>query len=498
MDDSFTWIKSGWGGEHSLKLGAAYSRNAALPQGTAANFIGLFTFPTDVPFNVADAKTYPYRFGIAMGQFDFTEIDHRASGYISDKWQLNHQAHPQHRRPLRLAEGDAKDQGRHRSAVRRRLRHARRRQDADSRRLRQGLPVPAAGDSRDARAARRYRADAGVSTRRRWPRRPSPARSRSSRGRRTQPLASTRSPGTDAGEAVISPACRAYLARTHARQCSPAASSTTRPPGRSSTAIGTWRTPGRSARGIKREVGEQHGRLDRLRRQPRQGQHRGDRHQRGAGQSGDRPRHPAWRGCVRSRRASSCRPRRAEHHLRPVQPGTDQRARVGAQYRLQLARAGAGKADVATTGPDASATPTRPAIDVASIIVDSNPRLDYGRCDRDNTHAFAASTNVDLGNGFGAGLRVPARIRATRSTKPPARDVNGDGTTNDRPMQGVNDLATLPSGNPARSCRQLDSRGVAVRNGIDGEAKTILDGRFQYVAPLRRATRPGCSWRSTT
>jgi hypothetical protein len=72
-----------------FKVGAAYSRNGALPQGTAGNFTGLFTFPTDVNFNAADATTYPYRFGISMGQYDFTQIDHRASGYIQDKWQLN-------------------------------------------------------------------------------------------------------------------------------------------------------------------------------------------------------------------------------------------------------------------------------------------------------------------------------------------------------------------------------------------------------------------------
>ncbi len=42
--------------------------------------------------------------------------------------------------------------------------------------------------------------------------------------------------------------------------------------------------------------------------------------------------------------------------------------------------------------------------DVGSIIVDSNPRLDYGRCDRDNVHAFATSAYVDLGKGFGGGI----------------------------------------------------------------------------------------------
>ena len=45
IDDTLTWIKSGWGGDHTFKAGAAYSRNGALPQGTAANFTGLFTLP---------------------------------------------------------------------------------------------------------------------------------------------------------------------------------------------------------------------------------------------------------------------------------------------------------------------------------------------------------------------------------------------------------------------------------------------------------------------
>jgi hypothetical protein len=89
FDDTMTRIASGWGGEHTLKGGFAYSRNGALPQGTAANFTGLFTFPTNAPFNAADPRTYPFRFGISMGQFDFEEIDHRASGFIQDKWQVN-------------------------------------------------------------------------------------------------------------------------------------------------------------------------------------------------------------------------------------------------------------------------------------------------------------------------------------------------------------------------------------------------------------------------
>ena len=32
----------------------------------------------------------------------------------------------------------------------------------------------------------------------------------------------------------------------------------------------------------------------------------------------------------------------------------------------------------------------------------------------------------------------------------------------------------------------VDSRGVAVRNGMEGERKTILDGRFQYMRRIQR------------
>jgi hypothetical protein len=65
-------------------------------------------------------------------------------------------------------------------------------------------------------------------------------------------------------------------------------------------------------------------------------------------------------------------------------------------------------------------------------------------------------------------------------------DVNADGTTNDRPTKGVNDVSPLPSGLSLAIVSAVDSRGVAVRNGINGEHKTILDGRFQYTRQLGR------------
>jgi hypothetical protein len=123
--------------------------------------------------------------------------------------------------------------------------------------------------------------------------------------------------------------------------------------------------------------------------------------------------------------------------------------------------------------------------DVGAIIVDSDPRLDYGRCDRDNTHAFASSATFDLTHGFGAGF-VFRTYSGYPINETVGSDVNGDGTNNDRPMKGLNDVAALPSGRSPAIVSAVDSRGVAVRNGINGEHKTILDGRFQYTRQIGR------------
>jgi hypothetical protein len=53
FDDTLTWIT----GAHSLKAGMAWSRNGALPQGTAANFTGLFTSRRSITAPAASSRT---------------------------------------------------------------------------------------------------------------------------------------------------------------------------------------------------------------------------------------------------------------------------------------------------------------------------------------------------------------------------------------------------------------------------------------------------------
>ena len=128
--------------------------------------------------------------------------------------------------------------------------------------------------------------------------------------------------------------------------------------------------------------------------------------------------------------------------------------------------------------------------DVGAIVIDSDPRLDYGRCARDNRHAFAASTNVDVWKGLGAGMvfRVYSGYPINETT---GSDSNLDGTNNDRPKQGVDDLLSADSvgGRLAGDSPSATASRASRRRSSTGGCST--SGRSS-------ATRPDCFWRSTT
>jgi len=113
------------------------------------------------------------------------------------------------------------------------------------------------------------------------------------------------------------------------------------------------------------------------------------------------------------------------------------------------------------------------ARDVGAIWYDTDLRADYGRTAFDNRHALAMAGNVDVWRGLGAGF-VFRYYSGYPINETVGTDFNGDGDTNDRPIQGINDL-TRPILSP------LDSNGRAIRNGIDGEKQALLDARFQYL-----------------
>lgn len=87
IDNTFNWFLPGKAGDHDLKFGFQYlyARNVLDEQGTMN---GVFSFPSDRPFNSADPSTYPERLQIRVpapaGQTSFT---HSLGYYAQDKWR---------------------------------------------------------------------------------------------------------------------------------------------------------------------------------------------------------------------------------------------------------------------------------------------------------------------------------------------------------------------------------------------------------------------------
>ena len=122
----------------------------------------------------------------------------------------------------------------------------------------------------------------------------------------------------------------------------------------------------------------------------------------------------------------------------------------------------------------------------ARVSNDLDPRMDYGRSNTDNRHAFVTSVNVTPFGGLGVGaiFRYYSGFPINQTT---GTDNNGDRDDNDRPVRGVNDAAR-----PIVS--ELDANGRAVRNGIDGESTKVLDLQVQGIVNLPRSQTVGFFW----
>lgn len=87
LDNTFNWFLPGKGGDHDLKLGFQYlyARNVLDEQGSMN---GVFSFPSDRPFNAADPSTYPERLSIRVpGPAGDTSFTHSFGYYVQDKWR---------------------------------------------------------------------------------------------------------------------------------------------------------------------------------------------------------------------------------------------------------------------------------------------------------------------------------------------------------------------------------------------------------------------------
>ena len=117
------------------------------------------------------------------------------------------------------------------------------------------------------------------------------------------------------------------------------------------------------------------------------------------------------------------------------------------------------------------------------VVDDLNPRRDYGLSNYDNRHAFTAGGNWDPWRGLSAGATFRF-YSGNPVNETVGLDANGDRDNTDRPVKGVDDKTR-----PILS--DVDASGMAVRNGIPGTHKTILDMRLSYVHTLSNQRTAG-------
>jgi hypothetical protein len=124
---------------------------------------------------------------------------------------------------------------------------------------------------------------------------------------------------------------------------------------------------------------------------------------------------------------------------------------------------------------------------------DLNPRLDYGLANTDNRHAFSGGANWDAWRGLGLGATF-RYYSGNPVNEFLGRDANGDRDNSmsgqsaaDRPVRGRDD-ATLPIASA------VDANGMAIRNGIEGSNKILLDLRLQYVYRMPAQQTVGFYW----
>ena len=123
---------------------------------------------------------------------------------------------------------------------------------------------------------------------------------------------------------------------------------------------------------------------------------------------------------------------------------------------------------------------------------DLDPRLDYGLGNTDNRHAFTSGANWDAWRGLGIGATF-RYYSGNPVNETLGRDANLDGIARSQgrvvgsPGRGRDD-ATLPIVSP------VDANGLAIRNGIDGVNKVLLDVRLQYEFRMAAAQSLGFYW----
>jgi hypothetical protein len=471
VEDAFTVTKSGWGGTHTLKTGAAYSRNSAVPHILGNNDNGTYRFRHNLPFDPVDGFTYPSRFSILMGEIYIDVIDDRVNGFVQDKWQVNNKLTfnlglrydyqtltPQTKDAIAPRLGFAYDPtGRGKTVLR----------GGIGKFYEYQLAATGSALQQQALISRAFTFDTGEDR---------------AADRGVIPSHPCLQPANNTGRAIISPACRTFLGGLRG-QVAAGGFINTEPTLDGDRAMGyLW---GYSF-GVQRELftnvgmsvdyvgnrGRQIGLIDINEPRPlANGQ---------VGRPGPNGFDPDGTLIPADARSASFQ-RVLQYQFHPdiktdydsLEVSLDKRfsQRWSGRVAYTLARS----RDTGIGGFNAK-----------RFTDDLNPSVDYGRSNFDNRHAFSMNVNASPWRGLGLGMVLRA-YSGYPINETVGSDVNRDRDNNDRPRAGVDD-ATLPILSP------LGANGVAIRNGIDGENVFIMDLRLQYIFDLPRQNRVGLFW----
>jgi hypothetical protein len=468
FENAFTYIKPGWGGDHTFKAGLGFSRNSADPQELGTNLIGGFEFLHNNPFNPADATTYPSVFSIRLGETIFPQEDERFNFYVQDKWQVN--------RRLTLNLGlryDKQDLVDTSNAFAPRL----------------GVAYDLLGNGRTV-----LRGGIGKF----YEYQPLTIRATLL----TQPVVSQSiiyetdedegpldgvfpedpcllPSGDGEGRALIGPQCRADLTAIRDQvfaggftNANPSVDGDRKLGYLYSFSVGfKQQLTNTLAFGID-YIGnrgkDQTGLIDL--NEPVNGvRPQAD----GFDPSGTLV--PAGSRDTRFQRFLQYQTLDAfDTDYDALELSIEKRFadRWGGRVSYTLAEAH----DVGTTG----------GVAAKRVSNDFDPRSDYGRANFDNRHAFVASANADVWKGLGAGINLKY-YSGNPINETVGRDVNRDNDNFDRPVAGIDDLVR-----PIVS--ELDATGRAIRNGIDGENQFTIDARFQYIWQVVGRNEIGFFW----
>lgn len=476
VDDSFTYIKSDMGGDHTFKAGFGWSQNGANPLIAGGNDNGTFEFLHNLPFNPANASTYPSIFSIRLGEIYFDLTDWRTNAYVQDKWQVN--------RNLTLNLGlryDYQDlTPKTKNAIAPRLGFAYDPSGSGETVIRGGFGkfyeyqlIGVLGDLTQ-------RAVISPSFIFETDEDESPLDGEIPSDPCLQPTGS-------GGLAVISPGCRNILNGVR-NQVGAGGFTNTEPVVDGDRRLGyLWSF----SMGIQRQLLPNFGlSVDFVGNRGRDQTALFDineprRLPNGTfGRPGpavfdpDGTLMPAASRTARFGRVLQYQTRdelNSDYNALEISLDKRYSNRWSGRFAYTLSRA-----------RDVGSTAGGTVISSKRLSDDLDPRSDYGRSNFDNRHSVAASLNVNPWRGLGTGL-IFRYYSGYPINELVGSDVNGDRDNFDRPVAGIND-ATRPI------VSELDGNGRAIRNGIDGENQMLLDLRLQYLFDMPRQGNLGLFW----